>query len=93
MTLATGETVPVTVTAPAGTPADQIPVPTVSTPVVSRLGHAADDVDLDAEHADQPAGLDAAEHARRANCRAAAGRPAGAAVDDAEQGPEASSPR
>jgi hypothetical protein len=31
----TGETVPVTVTAPAGTPADQIPVPTVSTPVVS----------------------------------------------------------
>jgi len=35
VTLATGETVPVTVTAPAGTPADQIPVPTVSTPVVS----------------------------------------------------------
>src|SRR4051812_40017648 len=35
VTLVTGETVPVTVTAPAGTPADQIPVPTVSTPVVS----------------------------------------------------------
>jgi murein DD-endopeptidase MepM/ murein hydrolase activator NlpD len=35
VTLATGETIPVTVTAPAGTPADQIPVPTVSTPVVS----------------------------------------------------------
>src|SRR4051794_5101002 len=35
VTLVTGETVPVTVTAPAGTPADQLPVPTVSTPVVS----------------------------------------------------------
>jgi murein DD-endopeptidase MepM/ murein hydrolase activator NlpD len=35
VTLVTGETVPVTVTAPEGTPADQIPVPTVSTPVVS----------------------------------------------------------
>src|SRR5204863_6059387 len=35
VTLVTGETVPVTVTAPPGTPADQIPVPTVSTPVVS----------------------------------------------------------
>jgi membrane-bound lytic murein transglycosylase B len=35
VTLATGETVPVTVTAPEGTPVDQIPVPTVDTPVVS----------------------------------------------------------
>jgi murein DD-endopeptidase MepM/ murein hydrolase activator NlpD len=35
VTLATGETVPVTVDVPPGTPADQIPVPTVSTPVVS----------------------------------------------------------
>jgi Transglycosylase SLT domain/Peptidase family M23 len=35
VTLATGETVPVTVDVPPGTPADQIPVPTVSSPVVS----------------------------------------------------------
>jgi hypothetical protein len=35
VTLVTGETVPVTVDVPAGTPADQIPVPSVSTPVVS----------------------------------------------------------
>src|SRR3954447_14599697 len=35
VTLVTGETVPVTVTAPEGTPADQIPVPTVNTPLVS----------------------------------------------------------
>jgi murein DD-endopeptidase MepM/ murein hydrolase activator NlpD len=35
VTLVTGETVPVTVTAPSGTPVDQIPVPTTSTPIVS----------------------------------------------------------
>jgi murein DD-endopeptidase MepM/ murein hydrolase activator NlpD len=35
VTLVTGETVPVTVDVPPGTPADEIPVPTVSTPVVS----------------------------------------------------------
>jgi hypothetical protein len=35
VTLATGETVPVTVSVPTGTPVDSIPVPTVSTPVVS----------------------------------------------------------
>ncbi|MDX6658640.1 MAG: hypothetical protein QOH62_3433, partial [Solirubrobacteraceae bacterium] len=35
VTLATGETVPVTVDVPPGTPADQVQVPNVTTPVVS----------------------------------------------------------
>jgi hypothetical protein len=35
VTLATGETVPVTVDVPPGTPVDQIPVPTATTPIVS----------------------------------------------------------